>query len=257
MTVSKRTRFEVLRRDEFTCQYCGLKAPEGTTLTIDHVVPVSLGGSDFPDNLVAACRDCNAGKSSIPADAPLVKKVSAHAAAYALGLLAKMGTIRAGLEQERQWIEEFDAEWGGWTYTGTGEKLPLPPDYDRSVVRWRRMGVPVELISHAITTAMNKRGLSGRDAEFSYMAGVIWRTLDENEIDYTLTEETAPTYTASDLKAARMAGYEAGSEKGWSDGFDDGQTFNMSQTKNQDYVAMVVDGTRNSFWEQMGGSSAA
>ena len=61
MAVSKRTRFEVLRRDNHACRYCGRTAPE-VKLTLDHVVPVSLGGTDDPDNLVAACHDCNSGE---------------------------------------------------------------------------------------------------------------------------------------------------------------------------------------------------
>lgn len=40
MAVSKRTRFEVLRRDDFTCRYCRSKDSE---LHVDHVTPVSLG----------------------------------------------------------------------------------------------------------------------------------------------------------------------------------------------------------------------
>ena len=39
MAVTKRVRFEVLRRDEYTCRYCRSKENE---LTIDHVVPVTL-----------------------------------------------------------------------------------------------------------------------------------------------------------------------------------------------------------------------
>lgn len=66
MTVSKRLRFEILRRDNHACRYCGGVAPDAT-ITVDHVVPVALGGSDDPSNLVAACKDCNAGKSSVPA----------------------------------------------------------------------------------------------------------------------------------------------------------------------------------------------
>lgn len=54
MAVSKRTRYEVLRRDNHTCRYCGGSAPD-VRLTVDHVLPVTLGGSDDPSNLVAAC----------------------------------------------------------------------------------------------------------------------------------------------------------------------------------------------------------
>jgi 5-methylcytosine-specific restriction endonuclease McrA len=68
MTVSKRARYEVLRRDNHTCRYCGGKAPD-VALTVDHVTPVALGGTDGPGNLVAACRDCNAGKAASHPDA--------------------------------------------------------------------------------------------------------------------------------------------------------------------------------------------
>ncbi|WP_078628685.1 HNH endonuclease [Streptomyces sp. NRRL F-2664] len=54
MPVSNRLRFEVLRRDRYTCRYCGGSAPD-VVLRVDHVVPVALGGTDTPDNLVAAC----------------------------------------------------------------------------------------------------------------------------------------------------------------------------------------------------------
>lgn len=50
------TKREVLRRDNFTCQYCGRQTPY---LTIDHIVPRHLGGEHTWKNLVAACPSCN------------------------------------------------------------------------------------------------------------------------------------------------------------------------------------------------------
>lgn len=61
--ISKRVRFEVFKRDAFTCQYCGRKAPE-VILEMEHVHPVVAGGSNDILNLVTSCSDCNAGKSS-------------------------------------------------------------------------------------------------------------------------------------------------------------------------------------------------
>ncbi len=52
----KLTKREVLRRDDYTCQYCGQKT---THLTIDHVIPRHLGGAHDWSNLVAACPSCN------------------------------------------------------------------------------------------------------------------------------------------------------------------------------------------------------
>lgn len=56
VSLSKR---EILRRDNFTCQYCGRQSHH---LTIDHVVPRHMGGRHTWSNLVAACSPCNRRK---------------------------------------------------------------------------------------------------------------------------------------------------------------------------------------------------
>lgn len=61
LPISKRTRFEVLKRDNFTCRYCGARAPD-VVLEIDHVKPVAGGGCGCLSNLVTACHACNRGK---------------------------------------------------------------------------------------------------------------------------------------------------------------------------------------------------
>ncbi|MFS8868105.1 HNH endonuclease [Synechococcus sp. H65.1] len=53
-------RREVLRRDHHTCQYCG----STHNLTLDHVVPLSRGGSHTWDNVVTACERCNQRKGN-------------------------------------------------------------------------------------------------------------------------------------------------------------------------------------------------
>lgn len=60
-TISKKTRFEVFKRDSFKCQYCGKSAPE-VVLEVDHIKPVAEGGKTTMLNLITACRDCNRGK---------------------------------------------------------------------------------------------------------------------------------------------------------------------------------------------------
>lgn len=60
--IPKKTRFEVFKRDSFACQYCGEKSPD-VLLVIDHIEPVSKGGTNDSLNLITSCRDCNAGKS--------------------------------------------------------------------------------------------------------------------------------------------------------------------------------------------------
>lgn len=61
-SMTKKTRFEVFKRDSFSCQYCGRSAPE-VVLRVDHIKPVAKDGGDDLLNLITACFDCNAGKS--------------------------------------------------------------------------------------------------------------------------------------------------------------------------------------------------
>ena len=44
-SINKKIRFEVFKRDNFTCQYCGKSAPN-VILEIDHITPVSKGGNN-------------------------------------------------------------------------------------------------------------------------------------------------------------------------------------------------------------------
>jgi len=59
--LKKSVRFEVFKRDSFTCQYCGHKAPD-VVLEVDHITPVAAGGGNEILNLVTACKSCNSGK---------------------------------------------------------------------------------------------------------------------------------------------------------------------------------------------------
>lgn len=56
-------RFAVLKRDNFTCQYCGTKSPE-KPLHVDHRTAVAKGGGNEIENLVTSCQDCNLGKGA-------------------------------------------------------------------------------------------------------------------------------------------------------------------------------------------------
>lgn len=59
--ITKKLRFEVFKRDGFTCQYCGRMAPD-VILEVDHINPVANGGDNDIINLITSCRDCNRGK---------------------------------------------------------------------------------------------------------------------------------------------------------------------------------------------------
>lgn len=59
--LSKKIRFEVFKKDKFTCQYCGKMAPD-VILEVDHIIPVSKGGTNDLLNLITSCKECNIGK---------------------------------------------------------------------------------------------------------------------------------------------------------------------------------------------------
>ena len=58
----------VFNRDGNKCRYCGNKPTRGNPLTKDHVVPVATMGPTRPDNIVAACYQCNMAKGSQPVE---------------------------------------------------------------------------------------------------------------------------------------------------------------------------------------------
>ena len=57
------TNRALFRRDRQLCLYCGSHFPE-SSLSRDHVLPISLGGRDHWANVVTACRQCNARKGN-------------------------------------------------------------------------------------------------------------------------------------------------------------------------------------------------
>lgn len=63
--VPKGMRHEVFKRDNYTCCECGARKSDGATLHIDHIIPVSKGGSDELSNLQTLCSDCNLNKSDV------------------------------------------------------------------------------------------------------------------------------------------------------------------------------------------------
>src|SRR3990172_6638622 len=76
--LSKKTRFNVFKRDGFQCQYCG-STPPSVVLEVDHIQPASKGGNNLTDNLITSCFDCNRGKAAdllTVAPQPVVDKVA-------------------------------------------------------------------------------------------------------------------------------------------------------------------------------------
>lgn len=101
--VSKRTRFEIFKRDGFVCQYCGAHPPE-VLLHCDHIHPVAEGGSSDPDNLITACEACNQGKGAVPLSA--VPDGLAERAARVAESEAQIAGYSAVIRARRERVEQ-------------------------------------------------------------------------------------------------------------------------------------------------------
>jgi len=72
----KFNRRNIFARDKNHCQYCGKKYPT-SELSLDHVIPKSMGGNATWSNIVCSCVKCNAkkgGKTPKQANMTLIAK---------------------------------------------------------------------------------------------------------------------------------------------------------------------------------------
>ena len=126
--IGARLRFEILKRDNFRCQYCGAAAPH-VQLQIEHILPIVAGGTNDPDNLCAACQRCNAGKAAIELDDRLPahsalneiaagRAKQAHAAAVQLDMDDLIGHLQGALECDDIQPNERAALWRAYQKWG-------------------------------------------------------------------------------------------------------------------------------------------
>lgn len=125
--ISQKLRFEVFKRDKFTCQYCGAKAPD-VVLQVDHIEAVAAGGGNDILNLLTSCIACNGGKGARAlSDDSVVERQRAQ--------LAELEERRQQIEMMVQWKTELTSQddtlvialeaeiekrTGGWHYSEGG-----------------------------------------------------------------------------------------------------------------------------------------
>lgn len=205
MSVSVRTRFEVFKRDRFTCAYCGRTPPE-VLLHVDHVVPRAAGGTDALANLITACATCNQGKAARMLEegtAPVVGRATVEelqerveqAKAY-LDLVSQsegLADRQVGMVIDA-WAAAFGADLTDdgkqWTFQrgGYGELWPN----EKSVRRFLR-SMPLEDVLRAVDIASARMaGRPGTDAT-RYFYGICNRAIREGRP--VGGPRLAPTYT--------------------------------------------------------------
>lgn len=180
--LSKRIRFEVFKRDGFTCQYCG-RTPPVVLLQVDHITAVANGGDDDPINLITSCADCNAGKSNIPLSSipkPLAeeirhrKEMSEQVEAYN-AMLMEIRDIRDSYVADlaSHWYDQiFPTEAGKWTF---GQQR-------LASIRRFMTSLPAAKIYEAMDIALSKYPVydTNDDRTWRYFCGICWRMIKDD-----------------------------------------------------------------------------
>lgn len=174
--ISKKLRFEVFKRDEFTCQYCGATPPR-VILECDHIDPVANGGSNDIDNLITACFDCNRGKSAdLLSDVPKALKDRTEEIkereAQILGYNKILAERRDRIENE------------AWAIIETLEGGPVE-SYNKKRLQSIKMFLEKMAfydVDHAAEIASSKFSYTTNKA-FKYFCGVCWRMIKERGAD--------------------------------------------------------------------------
>jgi len=180
VAISRRLRYEVLRRDGYTCRYCGAKAPD-VKLNVDAVVPEALGGSHKdPTNLITACEACNGGKTSSNPDAPLVADVAERALEWAHAMRQAQAGMLADIEARGRDQAQFEQWWDSW---GRGEGpsrtlIPKDPAWWVTVNQLTAAGLPLPVLKDCIELAMTRRNVKDEN-KFRYMCGIAWNKVGD------------------------------------------------------------------------------
>lgn len=178
---STRTRFEIFKRDAFTCQYCGRKPPT-VILHVDHIVAVANGGDASRENLITSCADCNLGKSSVPIE-NITKPVKA--------VIEEEKERRNQIKIYNKWLRQIRCEKEA-EFKAVSDAIILAEGKDPNQwvianqrarsVRCLLKRLPSEMIIEAVQIADNfySWGL-GNQKTFRYFCGVCWRMVDKLE----------------------------------------------------------------------------
>lgn len=198
--VTKRLRFEIFRRDGFRCRYCGLPAAEtGEGLTIDHVIPKALGGTNEPGNLVTACKDCNSGKTSSGPDEAHVAQVADDALRWAAAVRQVHDDAQGDLHRFEKDVRAFARYWS------EESDEPLPGGWKASVREFLAQGLSRADLLHYVDTASNVDRLRGEDARFRYFCGCCWNVItDRQKRAMELVNPTAEPTPAEPLQHGRV-----------------------------------------------------
>ncbi len=174
MSISKKIRFEVFKRDGFTCQYCG-NAPPKVTLEIDHINPKSEGGADTINNFLTACFDCNRGKRNIPLtkipgglreNLEILKEKELQLSEYNKFIAKIEKRIQKEIEEISSIYHEYFSEY------------VLSESFKNTSIKQFLKYLPKSIIKEAMDLACSRMN---SNKSIKYFCGICWNKIKENK----------------------------------------------------------------------------
>lgn len=175
--LSKRTRFEVFKRDGFRCVYCGAHPPD-VLLECDHIVPVAEGGGDEEANLTTACFDCNRGKAAVPLT--VIPKSLPERAAETAEREEQLAGYREVMEARAERIDSDRWEVAE-ILVPRSSKDGMKRDWLRSIMTFNER-LPLHVVKEAAELARDRVPFSDR-RRFLYFCKVCWNNIKEANQD--------------------------------------------------------------------------
>lgn len=184
-SMSKKTRFEIFKRDSFTCQYCGKQPPE-VVLVIDHINPVKEGGDNDELNLVTACEACNQGKGARKLDTMSNRP---DADLKWLEMQQEIGELKryqkAKEERDKIYdsiIDGFQQSW--WSLLGNEVDAPSHKLF-LGLLKWAS---PNQIDRSIEIMAQRSNNIFGFDRKFKYLCGILHHIVDRESEEWHAEE---------------------------------------------------------------------
>lgn len=196
MSLSKKIRFEVFKRDGFKCQYCG-KAPPDVVLEVDHINPVAEGGEDDLNNLLCACFDCNRGKKNIPLEKipstlqdnlEVLREKELQLKEYNRFLKRIQDRVKREMDEVNA---IYESNFPGWRLSESFYNVTLKRFFE---------SLPKQSIIQAMQIACNR--ITDKDKVINYFCGICWNNIKSKTDPHYLHIKELARYWQSQPKGS-------------------------------------------------------
>lgn len=173
--ISNKMRFDVFKRDNFICKYCGKGTKDGIVLNVDHIIPVSKGGKNESENLITSCFECNSGKKATLLESKTINDTKE----VIIGLKEKLNKQKEIEKQLKEYYKlsnklKFNNPTAAFIRQTLRNELNIEFS-NRIMADFLKLYAKVTLdeFLDAISIVKSKTNLFGPDVVYKYLCGVL------------------------------------------------------------------------------------